>query len=100
MDDLLLLANRGGNLVQLNPGGHSIDGDSYGRKLHDESGRFATRVKISDISLCWTLVSFRHFSTGNVVCENSWAYKLSIEFGQTRLTGVVEDEHCVYHPRK
>jgi hypothetical protein len=30
---------------------------AYGRKLHAEFGRFATRVKISEMSRCWTLVS-------------------------------------------
>lgn len=32
-------------------------GDSYGRKLQAEVGRWETRVKISDINRCWTLVS-------------------------------------------
>lgn len=30
---------------------------THGRKLHAELGRFATRVKISEIRRCWTLVS-------------------------------------------
>ena len=32
--------------------------EAYGRKLHAVLGRFATSVKISDMSLCWTLVSW------------------------------------------
>ena len=31
---------------------------TYGRKLHDEDGRLATSVKISEISRCCTAVSF------------------------------------------
>ena len=31
---------------------------SHGRKLQDEFGRFDTRVNISDINRCWTLVSW------------------------------------------
>ena len=30
---------------------------THGRKLHAELGRFATRVKISEMRRCWTLVS-------------------------------------------
>lgn len=32
-------------------------GSAYGRKLQDELGRLATRVKISEIRRCWTAVS-------------------------------------------
>jgi hypothetical protein len=32
--------------------------NTHGRKLHAEFGRFATRVKISDMRRCWTLVSW------------------------------------------
>jgi hypothetical protein len=31
---------------------------TYGKKLHAEFGRLATRVKISEMSRCWTLVSW------------------------------------------
>lgn len=41
VEDLELLARRGGR----------------GRKLHAEFGRLATRVKISEMRRCWTLVS-------------------------------------------
>jgi hypothetical protein len=34
------------------------DVETYGKKLHAEFGRLATRVKISEMSRCWTLVSW------------------------------------------
>jgi len=59
VDDLLLLARRGGSLTisdgELKSGGRI---ELYGRKLHAEFGRLATRVNISDMSLCCTLVSW------------------------------------------
>jgi hypothetical protein len=36
---------------------------AYGRKLHEEEGRLDTRVKISEIRRCWTLVSWLALTT-------------------------------------
>lgn len=43
----------------------------YGRKLHAEFGRLATRVKISEMSRCWTLVSWTPVSRQR--CATRWA---------------------------
>lgn len=35
-----------------------------GRKLHEDAGRAETRVKISDMSRCWTAVSYANVKHG------------------------------------
>jgi len=48
---------------------------THGRKLQAEFGRLETRVKISDIRRCCTLVSCRESKSGlfgSVVCGVGW----------------------------
>ena len=69
---------------------------THGRKLHAELGRFATRVKISEMRRCCTLVSWVVVSTERDNRSRA-IYQLCVELGQSRLTGIVEDEDCVDH---
>lgn len=69
---------------------------TYGRKLQAELGRFATRVKISEISRCCTLVSCSP-SDGHATAAAAGAYELRVKLGQTGLTGIVEHQHGVDH---
>lgn len=98
VDDLLLLAKRGGRLLgqRRERAGH---GGTYGRKLQAELGRLATRVKISEMRRCWTLVSWAPIFS--IEGWGRWTggsrYQLGVELGQARLAGVVEDEHGVDH---
>ena len=59
----------------------------------------ATRVKISEMRRCWTLVSWVVVSTRAVerVVRSRVMYQLCVELSQSRLTGIVEDEDCVDH---
>lgn len=79
--------------------------ETHGRKLHAEDGRLATRVKISEMRRCCTLVSwllcqrwFRKKSRGIepwlVRCR---AYQLGVELCKARLAGVVEDKYGIDH---
>lgn len=56
VEDLLLLARRGGNLAVSEEICYLAD-KAYGKKLHAELGRLETRVNISEMSRCCTLVS-------------------------------------------
>lgn len=65
-------------------------GGGYGRKLQDVGGRWETRVKISEIRRCCTLVSWmtrNHQRCGLAEgFELEWLwYQLGVELGQTRL---------------
>ena len=71
-----------------------------GRKLQLLLGRAATRVKISEIRRCWTDVSWTEVVSedwGGVLGKVDTAYQLGIEFGQTRLAVVVEDQDGIDH---
>ena len=70
---------------------------TYGRKLQDELGRLDTRVKISDIRRCCTLVSCNTIVRTPVSHSSEEPYKLGVEFGEARLAGVIENKHSVYH---
>jgi hypothetical protein len=48
----------GGERVSRGEDEVGVGATTYGRKLHDELGRFATSVKISEIRRCCTLVSW------------------------------------------
>lgn len=70
----------------------------YGRKLHAELGRLATRVKISEMSLCCTLVSCRWVSMDMTPwCGSEGVYQLCVELCQAWLARIVEDEDRVNH---
>ena len=84
--------------------GHGVE--THGRKLQAENGRLATRVKISEMRRCCTLVSWllcqRWFCTKNSRNRaNGWircrAYQLRVEFRKAWLTGVVEDKYGIDH---
>ena len=67
----------------------------YGRKLHEEEGRLDTRVKISEIRRCWTLVSWLALTMS--MHGGGVADQLGVELGQAGLPVVVKDQHGVYH---
>lgn len=68
-------------------------GDSCGRKLQAEFGRCETRVKISEISRCWTLVSCE--VVVRLRMERNKLRRITdelcVEFGKAGLAGVVKD---------
>ena len=67
--------------------------------MQDPDGRFDTRVKISEMSRCWMLVSYRcAVSQGSIaVARHGPAYQLCVEFGQARLALAIEDQEGVDH---
>lgn len=76
----------------------------YGRKLQAEAGRLETRVKISEMRRCCTVVSCgaERWVLAIRLARNMWAlwvgtYELGVEFRETWLAGIVEDENGVDH---
>lgn len=74
-----------------------------GRKLQLLAGLAATSVKISERRRCWTAVSYAEESLTVRLCEygkeeeDVSRYQLRVEFGQARLSIVVEHEHRIDH---
>lgn len=72
--------------------GRKGGGNTCGRKLQAEEGLWETRVNISEIKRCWTLVSCGVAIRKSLSAKECWRItdKLRVEFGEAGLAGIVE----------